>query len=104
MSTNTSQTREERYNLPDIHGKFEGVDCDLVDISASGLLLRGIVTDHVRGDTVTVNLRFPLMDKTMLMDIDGFIVRCDEKGIAIDYVKPSRTWIKILEILNARKD
>lgn len=103
MNNPETKPRQERYNLPEIHGKFEGVDCNIVDISATGLFLEGIVTDHVRGDTVTMSLRFPLMDKTMLMDIDGFIIRCNEHGIAVDYVQPSRTWVRILDILNQRK-
>jgi hypothetical protein len=103
MNNKVNNERSKRYNLPSIHGQFEGVDCNIVDISATGLLLEGIVTDHIRGDAITVSLRFPLMDKTMLMDMDGFIIRCDENGIAIDYVKPSRTWIRILEILSLRE-
>ena len=104
MTMQGKQERNKRYNLPSIHGKFEGVECNIVDISATGLLLEGIVTDHVRGDTATISLRFPLMDKTLLMDMDGFIVRCDERGIAIDYVKPTRTWVRILDILNMREN
>ena len=104
MATQDKEERNKRYNLPSIHGKFEGVDCNILDISATGLMLEGIVTDHVRGDTATVSLRFPLMDKTMLLDMDGFIVRIDERGIAMDYVSPSRTWIRILNILNMREN
>ncbi len=103
MNTPQNNERNKRYNLPSIHGQFEGVDCNIVDISSSGLFLEGIVTDHVRGDTVTISLRFPLLDKTMLMEVDGFIIRCDERGIAIDYVMPSRTWVRILEILSERE-
>ncbi len=104
MTTEIKRERNARLNLSSVHGKFEGVECQIVDISTTGLLLEGIVTDHVRGDAVTVALRFPLMDKTMLMDVDGFIVRCDERGIAIDYVKPSRTWVHILDILSRDKN
>jgi len=92
-----------RYNLSSIAASLGGNACEIIDVSPTGIFLKGAVLGLERGDVVTVDINVPLMRHLVPVQVDGFVVRSDEKGIAIDYVKPAVTWPHVLRILDLKE-
>ncbi len=95
--------RSPRYNLESITAKLEGKPCAIVNVSPTGLLLECSGELLERGDVVTINLTVPLMDHIVPLDVDGFVIRNDERGIAVDYARPAITWPHVLRILDDKE-
>lgn len=97
------QRSSPRYNLSSIAAKLGDRGCEIVDVSPTGIFLKGEDPSLERGDVVTVELTVPLMSHVVPVRVDGFVVRSDEKGIAIDYAKPAQTWPHVLRILDMKE-
>lgn len=98
------QRRAPRYQLQSIKAELTGAPVEIVDVSPTGVLLSaGSGASLKRGDTVTLKLSVPLMKKIVPVSIDGFVVRNDERGLAIDYVTPAITWPQVLRVLDNRE-
>lgn len=95
--------RAPRYELSSIKAVLNDQTVQIVDVSPTGLLVKGADAGLERGDAVTVNLSVPLMKKSVPVHVDGFVVRSDERGTAIDYVRPATTWPHVLRVLNLRE-
>lgn len=92
-----------RYNLSSIAASLGDRDCEIVDVSPTGIFLKGEDPSLERGDVVSVDLSVPLMQHEVPVRVDGFVVRSDEKGVAIDYAKPAQTWPHVLRILDIKE-
>lgn len=92
-----------RYNLSSISASLDGKTCEIVDVSPTGIFLKGAVPGLERGDVVTVNLEVPLMSHIVPVAVDGFVIRSDEKGMAVDYARPAQTWPHVLRILDLKE-
>ncbi|MEQ8666730.1 MAG: PilZ domain-containing protein [Rhodospirillales bacterium] len=102
MSENV-RDRAPRYELSSIKAVLNDQTVEIVDVSPTGLLVKNADASLERGDAVTVTLSVPLMKKSVPVPVDGFVVRSDERGTAIDYVRPATAWPHILRILNLRE-
>ena len=96
-------SRAPRYELSSIKAVLNDQAVEIVDVSPTGLLIMGADPGLERGDAVTVNLSLPLMKKSVPVPIDGFVVRSDDRGTAIDYVRPATTWPHVLRVINVRQ-
>lgn len=92
-----------RYNLTSISAELGGNQCEVIDVSPSGIFLKGADASLERGDVVTVNISVPLMRHIVPVRADGFVVRSDENGVAIDYAKPALTWPHVLRIIDLKE-
>jgi len=92
-----------RYNLSSIKAMLGDVVCEVIDVSPSGIFLKGVGAELERGDVVSVTLSLPLMGHIVSIQIDGFVIRNDDKGIAIDYAKPTITWPHVLRVLDLKE-
>ena len=92
-----------RYNLSSIVASLGGKSCEIIDVSPTGIFLKGAVLGLERGDVVTVDLNVPLLSHIGPVQVDGFVVRSDEKGVAIDYARPAQTWPHVLRILDLKE-
>lgn len=92
-----------RYHLESVRAEMNGAEVGVVDVSPTGLLLAAVAGDLKRGDAITVRLSVPLLKRLVPVDIDGFVVRCEDRGIAIDYVRPAITWPRVLRLLDAKQ-
>lgn len=97
------QRRSPRYRLRDISAEIDGRACEIADVSPTGILLKEAGGGRERGDAVTVTLSVPLMERIVPVRVDGFVVRADERGTAIDYVRPAVTWPQVLKVLDYRQ-
>lgn len=92
-----------RYNLSSIVAMLGDKECEIVDVSPSGIFLKNGDPSLERGDVISVDLSVPLMNHIVPVRVDGFVIRSDEKGIAIDYAKPAQTWPHVLRILDIKE-
>lgn len=95
--------RSPRYNLSSIDVLLNEKHCEVGDVSPTGVLLKGAEGDFERGDVVTLTISVPLMSHVVPVQIDGFVVAINERGLAIDYVEPAKTWPHVLRILNDKE-
>ncbi len=93
-----------RYNLSSVAATLGDKECEVVDVSPTGIFLKGADPSLERGDVVSVDLTVPLMSKVVPVRVDGFVVRSDEKGVAVDYAKPATTWPHVLRILDVKEN
>jgi len=92
-----------RYNLSSISVTLGDKGCEVVDVSPSGILLKGVDPGLERGDLVSIIISVPLMSHIVPVHADGFVVRSDDKGVAIDYAKPAVTWPHVLRIIDLKE-
>jgi len=95
--------RSPRYNLSTIEVKLNDQTREVVDVSPTGLLLQDSGDALGRGDAVTLTISVPLMSHIVPVQVDGFVVANNERGLAIDYVKPAQTWPHVLRVLNNKE-
>lgn len=95
--------RSPRYNLSTIEVSLNGNPCEVGDVSPTGVLLKGTEGTFERGDVVTLTISVPLMKHVVPVQIDGFVVAINDRGLAIDYVEPAKSWPHVLRILNDKE-
>lgn len=95
--------RSPRYNLSSIEVKIGDQVCEVADVSPTGILMKGLDSSMERGDTLTMTISVPLMSQIVPVQVDGFVVRNDDRGLAVDYVKPAITWPHVLKVLDAKE-
>lgn len=95
--------RSPRYNLSTIEVQLSGQSCEVVDVSPTGVLLKNAAGSLERGDAVTLTISVPLMSHVVPVQIDGFVVANNDRGVAIDYVRPAQTWPHVLRVLNNKE-
>ncbi len=93
----------QRYNLSSIEATLSGTACEVIDVSPTGIFLKGADPDLQRGDVVSVDINVPLMSHIVPVKVDGFVIRNNDKGVAIDYAKPAQTWPHVLRILDLKE-
>ena len=98
------QRRTPRYNLKSIKAYYGDSPCELIDVSPTGMLLMcDDVRSLQRGDVITIQLSVPLMQHIVPINVDGFVIHNNERGLAVDYAEPTQAWRHVLRVIDAKE-
>jgi len=98
-----SHNRALRYDLSSIDVEIDGARAELLNVSATGILVSDVGATLPDGTDIVADLIVPVFHQRVGMKIKGTVIRHDNNGIAIKYGTPARTWPHLLGIL-ARKE
>lgn len=99
MTMPTATDRQERYDLSSIEVWIDGAASNLLNVSASGILIGGKRIDYPDGAPIQADLIIPLFERKVGVRITGTVARRDETGFAITYASPARSWARLLTLL-----
>jgi len=93
-----------RYSLSAVDAVVAGVVCEVVNVSAIGILIDGWQNPPPQGTTGAFTVRAPVGDKVRHVEITGIVERIQEEGpIAMSFDMPSKDWPKLLIFLDEQE-
>ena len=98
-----SHKRALRYDLSSIDVEISGAKAELLNVSATGILVSDVGATLPDGADIVADMTVPVFERRVGMKVKGTVIRHDKKGIAIRYNTPAKTWPHLLGIL-ARKE
>jgi hypothetical protein len=90
------KTRAGRYIVPDIKVLIDDWECDVVNVSASGILLYSEYLVFEGGDDLQFTIIFPTSVRPANIVMNGVVVRGNENEFAIENISPAITWTRLL--------
>ena len=91
-----NKTRAGRYIVPDIKVWIDDWECDVVNVSASGILLYSEFLSFDGGDDLQFTIKFPTSVRPANIVMNGVVVRGGEHEFAIENISPAVTWTRLL--------
>ena len=102
--TDSDKRQYPRYALPDIKVGLDGGEYELLDVSSEGVFVGGVDGGYAAGQAIELTLRVPLMNKVSPLVVPAVVVRQAEKGLAVQYATPNRTWPQVLRVLDMKQN
>ena len=90
----------ERYELPTLTAEVDGMECVLLNVSSTGVLLGDLANKFALGEPITVYIFIPLKHGMTNLKIKGTVARSDGVSIGVNYKTPTRTWDRLLKVLS----
>lgn len=81
-----------RYPSKKIGLEIDGVEMDVIDISATGFQFRGGPDWIVVGQGLSFVFSVPIRGKTAFIRAEGQVVRCQGGTVAVHYQSPHENW------------
>jgi hypothetical protein len=88
--------RAGRYETPDISVLIDDWECDVVNVSASGLLLYSEYLSFEDGNDLQFTIIFPTSARPANIVMNGIVVRAGKNEFAIQGITPAITWKRLL--------
>jgi len=88
--------RFPRFNSRKIRFRMDGRELDVMDISATGIQVRGAPTWIVSGQGLVFDLLVPVRGGTTVVEASGRVVRRDERSLVVAYQSPHPNWRRLL--------
>lgn len=99
-----SQRAHRRYSLASVDALVAGTVCEVLNVSADGILIDGWKNPPPLGTTGAFTIRAPLADKVESVEITGTVVRIQDDGaVALTFPSPRHDWPKILLFLDKKE-
>lgn len=103
-SKNTSDNRRfPRFSSDKISFEMDGRQLNVIDISATGIQVRGAPSWIATGQALTFNLLVPVRGRTLPVAASGRVIRKLGDSLAIHYQSPHPNWKRLLTDYLARK-
>ena len=90
------EKRAGRYETPDISVLVDDWECDVVNVSASGLLLKSEYLSFEDGNDLQFTVIFPTSARPANIVMNGIVVRTGDNEFAIESITPAITWRRLL--------
>ena len=98
------QRASRRYSLDSVDAVVAGVVCQVVNVSAEGILIEGWENPPPMGTTGVFTVRAPLAGQVLSIEITGTVIRLQDNGaVALTYQMPRQDWSKILLLLDKQQ-
>jgi len=94
MSSDNS--RAGRYETSEIKVLIDDWECDVVNVSASGLLLYSEYLNFESGNSLQFTIIFPTSMRPANIVMNGKVVRAGKDEFAIQNITPAVTWERLL--------
>jgi len=94
MSEN--KERAGRHEVPEITVQIDDWECDVLNVSASGLLLKSEYLNFESGDDIQFTIIFPTKVRAANIVMNGVVVRSGKDEFAIQNILPAITWQRML--------
>lgn len=91
-----NRSRAGRYIVPEIKVLIDDWECDVVNVSASGLLLFSEYLQFEDGDDLQFTIKFPTSVRPANIVMNGVVVRGGKDEFAIESISPAITWKRLL--------
>lgn len=88
----------KRYVAPNIGIVVGGKTYENVNISASGVLIKGDALGVVEGEVVQFQLIYPMRTKLVDLDLEGRAVRAGEGSWALKIETSTIAWQRLLDL------
>jgi len=88
----------KRYAAPYIGVVIDGARYENVNISASGILIRGLVPRAGAGEVVNFQLTYPKDLSLVNIDLQGRVVRADSDSWALEISPSTVAWQRLLDL------
>lgn len=100
----SDKRRFPRYELSTIKVRIDGKDHELIDVSSEGLFVGGVEGVWEGETPIELTLRVPLMNKISPLLVEGVVIRQTDRGLAIQYRSPNRTWPQVLRVISIKEE
>ena len=91
-----AEERAGRYVAPDITVFIDDWECDVINVSASGLLLQSDYLSFEDGNELQFTIVMPTSARSANIIMNGVVVRGDNNEFAIRNIAPVVTWQRLL--------
>jgi hypothetical protein len=91
-----AEERAGRYVAPDITVLIDDWECDVINVSASGLLLQSDYLSFEDGNELQFTIVMPTSARSANIIMNGVVVRGDNNEFAIRNIAPVVTWQRLL--------
>ena len=91
-----AEERAGRYLTPDITVLIDDWECDIVNVSASGLLLQSDYLSFEDGNELQFTIVMPTSARSANIVMNGVVVRGDNNEFAVRNIAPAVTWQRLL--------
>jgi len=89
---------ERRYVAPNIGVVVDGETYENVNISASGVLIKGDALQASEGEIVKFQLIYPMRTKLVDLELEGRVVRADGETWALKIETSTIAWQRLLDL------
>jgi len=89
---------ERRYVAPNIGVVVDGETYENVNISASGVLIKGDTLQASEGEIVKFQLIYPMRTKLVDLELEGRVVRADGETWALKIETSTIAWQRLLDL------
>jgi hypothetical protein len=90
------KNRAGRYVVPGIKVAIDDWECNVVNVSASGILLYSEYLQFESGDDLQFTIKFPTSVRPANIVMNGVVVRGGKDEFAIENISPAITWKRLL--------
>ena len=94
MSDN--KERAGRHEVPEIKVLIDDWECEVLNVSGSGLLLKSEYLNFGGGDDIQFTIVFPTKVRDANIVMNGVVVRSGKDEFAIQNILPAITWQRML--------
>ncbi len=95
--------RFPRFSSDKIRFEMDGRELHVIDISATGIQVRGAPNWIATGQALIFNLLVPVRGQTLPVAASGRVIRKLGDGLAIHYQSPHPNWKRLLTDYLARR-
>jgi hypothetical protein len=89
---------DKRYVAPNIGVVIDGATYENVNISASGVLIKGDALKASEGEIVKFQLIYPMRTKLVDLNLEGRVVRADGETWALKIETSTIAWQRLLDL------
>ncbi len=89
---------QRRVTAPNVGVVIDGLNYDNVNISASGVQIKGAALRAAKGDVISFQLTYPKKTKIVTIELKGRIVRIDGAACALEIEPSTVAWQRLLDL------